>query len=165
MEQLSILGALMILQQRQIKGYGKKKGERASEGIKTQPAEDPYPLVPSVTSNTDNLLSPIFDLASRLTADCSNQFPSFPPLLFILAQTSRHMTSWKRELQMCSISLVSSSSRISELNIVLMTTVQARLYHKPTNTNTHLLRISYMQGNMEKPTTANLRRKSRISQI
>ena len=60
MERLSVLGALMILQQRQIKGYGKNKGEGASEGIKTQPAEDPYPLVPSVSpSNTDNLLSPI----------------------------------------------------------------------------------------------------------
>ena len=56
MERLSIPGALMILQQRQIKGYGKNKGEGASEGINTQPAEDPHPLVPSVSpSNTDNL--------------------------------------------------------------------------------------------------------------
>ena len=49
MERLSIPGALMILQQRQIKGYGKNKGEGASEGINTQPAQDPYPLVPSRT--------------------------------------------------------------------------------------------------------------------
>jgi hypothetical protein len=43
---LSIPSALMILQQRQMKGYSKNKEEGASEGINTQPAQNPYPLYP-----------------------------------------------------------------------------------------------------------------------